>query len=91
MSANLRYMQSPDVVIQEFQDHAVIVNLNTKIYCRLNRTSLDIWRATQVPKTIIELAALIKEQYDMVSDTLETDIEFAVEEMLKNEFLIQAL
>jgi hypothetical protein len=72
---------SDDVVSRDLEGEAVVLNLETGIYFGLNEVGTRIWSLIQQHGSLQKVFAVIKDEYDVPSETLENDLLRIVQEL----------
>jgi hypothetical protein len=74
LSINSRVVATSDHVSCELEGEAVILNLGDTIYYGVNETALAIWELIQKPAFVWEIRDEIVRQFQVESDSCESDI-----------------
>jgi hypothetical protein len=72
---------SDDVVSRDLEGEAVVLNLETGIYFGLNEVGTRIWSLIEQHGSLQKVFAIIKDEYDVPSETLENDLLRIVQEL----------
>jgi Coenzyme PQQ synthesis protein D (PqqD) len=72
---------SDDVVSRDLEGEAVVLNLETGIYFGLNEVGTRIWSLIEEHGSLQKVFAIIKDEYDVPSETLENDLLRIVQEL----------
>jgi hypothetical protein len=78
-----RYKKNPAVVCTEFDDGAILLDLNTKYYYNLNETALKIWQFVNGSSILSEIAARIAEEYEVDQGKAEESVKRIITELHK--------
>lgn len=70
-----RIISAQNVLVHNFGDEAVILNLNTETYYRLNGMAVDMWRALTSHQSVEEAQAALLDTYAVAEDELRGDLE----------------
>jgi len=73
---------SSKVVSDRFEDEAVLVNLESGIYCSLKATAMDIWEKLQQGYQVDELPKLFQSLSDVQQKEIDSFIQFLIAENL---------
>ena len=88
MRTNQSYQVSPSVVCTEFDDGAVLLNVETKYYYHINETSLRIWDGYKQNMHPFQIAKLLVDDYD-VDEKHAFDSIYQFTQQLEEEGLIK--
>jgi hypothetical protein len=77
------YKKNPAVVCTEFDEGAILLDLNTKYYYNLNETALKIWQSVDGSSLSSEIAAGIAEEYEVDPGRAEESVKRIMEELCK--------
>lgn len=87
-----KYIANPDFLLREIGGDAVLVPLGdtgifTNSMLSLNETCVFLWKAFQTPKTVDEVIALAKAEYEAPEGIIEKEVKIFVSEYVKYELL----
>ena len=87
-----KYIANPDFLLREIGGDAVLVPLgDTGIFSNsmlsLIETCVFLWKAFQTPKTVDEVIALAKAEYEAPEGIIEKEVKIFVSEYVKYELL----
>jgi hypothetical protein len=79
---NNQFVRNSGVEMAPMKDETVLFNPANKKFCVLNPTAALIWNILEEPRTIPEIVAAIREQFDAVdSSRVEEDVRRALNEL----------
>ncbi len=79
-----------DVLFQELQGEAVLLNLKTGVYLGLDRIGTIIWQLLQEDGALSRVVEVIFREYDVTQEKFEQDLLNLVGQMEKQGLLVQA-
>ena len=79
-----------DVLFQELQGEAVLLNLKTGVYLGLDRIGTTIWQLLQEDGALSRVVEVILREYDVTQEKFEQDLLNLVGQMEKQGLLVQA-
>jgi len=79
-----------DVLFQELQGEAVLLNLKTGVYLGLDRIGTIIWQLLQEDGALSRVVEVILREYDVTQEKFEQDLLNLVGQMEKQGLLVQA-
>ena len=79
-----------DVLFQELQGEAVLLNLKTGVYLGLDPIGTIIWQLLQEDGALSRVVEVILREYDVTQEKFEQDLLNLVGQMEKQGLLVQA-
>jgi len=79
-----------DVLFQELQGEAVLLNLKTGMYLGLDRTGTRIWKLLEQDGSLSRVVDVVLQEYDVTREKFEQDLLNLIGEMLKHGLLVEA-
>jgi len=76
-----RVQVNEDVLFQELQGEAVLLNLKSGIYFGLDPIGTRIWQLFAEHNALSEIAQIITDEYDVARDRCEADLVMLVTEL----------
>jgi len=89
LSLNSRVKVSDDVLFQELQGEAVLLNLKTGVYLGLNQIGTRIWELLQQDGSLSKTVEVLLQEYDVSRDQLTQDLLDLVAQMGKQALLVE--
>ena len=77
-----------EVIFQELDSEAVLLNLRSGVYYGLNNVGARIWSLIQQPRTVAEIRDTILQEYEVEPERSEPDV-IALLQKLAGEGLIE--
>ena len=77
-----------DVLVQELDGEAVILDLNTQHYYGLNAAGTRMWNLLLETGSITDTCKALHSEYDAPVDQLERDVRMLVEELTRRGLLV---
>jgi hypothetical protein len=77
-----------DVVVRELDGEAVILNLASGVYFGLDPVGTRMWQLIQQVRSLRDVLAIMKDEYDASVDTLERDIVHLASELIQNGLVV---
>lgn len=71
----MRVTAAENVLIHQFEGEAVVLNLTTETYYRLNGIAADMWNALTTSESVEQAQTALLTMYDVSPETLKQDIE----------------
>lgn len=90
ISLNSRVRIQDDVLFQELQGEAVLLNLKTGVYLGLNQIGTRIWQLLQEDGALSRVLEIMLGEYDVTRDKLSQDLLDLVGQMEKQGLLAEA-
>jgi hypothetical protein len=90
ISLNSRVQIQDDVLFQELQGEAVLLNLKTGVYLGLNQIGTRIWQLLQQDGTLNTVLEAILQEYDVTREKCAQDLLDLVGQMEKQGLLAEA-
>jgi len=90
ISLNSRVRIQDDVLFQELQGEAVLLNLKTGVYLGLNQIGTRIWQLLQEDGALSRVLEVMLQEYDVTQETLAQDLLNLVGQMEKQGLLAEA-
>jgi hypothetical protein len=86
MSVNLdtTLSHSSDILYAQAGTDGVMMNVETGRYYGLNSVAARIWEQLERPRTIAELCALVREEFEVDAQTCEAEVLKFVNELVAN-------
>jgi hypothetical protein len=81
ISLNSRVRIQEDVLFQELQGEAVLLNLKTGVYLGLDAVGTRIWQLLQEDGTLSRVVEVILAEYDVTREKFESDLLNLVSQM----------
>ena len=78
-----------DVLFQELQGEAVLLNLNTGVYFGLDQIGTRIWQLLQDDGALSRVMEVVLEEYDVPPDILAQDLVELVRQMKQQDLLVE--
>ena len=78
-----RVQVNEDVLFQELQGEAVLLNLKSGIYFGLDPIGTRIWQLFSTHQLVSEITRVIVDEYEVTADQCETDVLRLVAELEK--------
>jgi len=89
MNVNDRYrINKPDVILESFDDEAVIVNLGSGNYYSIDTLGAEIWAMVQKGSTVKEITARLSREYDSAVENIETGVTEFIESILSEGLIV---
>lgn len=89
ISLNSRVRIQEDVLFQELQREAVLLNLKTGVYLGLNEIGTRIWQLLQEDGALSRVVEVMLQEYDVSEDKLTHDLLDLVSQMEKQGLLAE--
>jgi hypothetical protein len=86
MSACLR-PRKPDVVARSIEGEAVVVNLSTDVYYRLDRVGAAVWSLIEQGKCLADIVEALAQAYGIGERQVRDDVQRLAEQMLQEELV----
>jgi hypothetical protein len=90
ISLNSRVRIQDDVLFQELQGEAVLLNLKTGVYLGLNQIGTRIWQLLQEDGSLGRVMEVMLREYDVAQEKLAQDLLDLVGQMEKQGLLVEA-
>jgi hypothetical protein len=90
ITLNSRVRIQEDVLFQELQGEAVLLNLKTGVYLGLNQLGTRIWQLLQENGDLNQVRGAILQEYDVTEEKCEQDLLELVRQMEKQGLLSEA-
>ena len=74
ISLNSRVRILDDVLFQELQGEAVLLNLKTGVYLGLDRIGTRIWKLLQADGALSKIVEVILQEYDVTPERFRQDL-----------------
>ena len=71
----------------ELDSELVLMHLESSDYFGMDKTTTQIWKLLEQPKTIAELVADLEQLYMVAADKCEADIRPVLEDMVSRDFV----
>jgi hypothetical protein len=68
------YVAVANLASCELGGEAVVLNLDTGIYYGLDPVGTEVWRLLQRPRSLSELRDLVTDEFDVIPDQCEADL-----------------
>jgi len=81
ISLNSRVRILDDVLFQELQGEAVLLNLKTGVYLGLDQLGTQIWQLLQADGSLGKVSEVILQEYDVTPEKLTQDLVSLVAQM----------
>jgi hypothetical protein len=91
ISLNSRVQIQDDVLFQELQGEAVLLNLKTGVYLGLNQIGTRIWQLLQEDGALNRVMEVMLREYDVTQEKLAQDLLDLVGQMEKQGLLVEAV
>jgi hypothetical protein len=69
-----RVTAAPNVLFHQFGDEAVLLNITTETYYRLDEVALSMWHALTEHESVSAARDALLNQYDIDAETLAADL-----------------
>jgi hypothetical protein len=89
INLNSRVRIQEDVLFQELQGEAVLLNLKTGVYLGLNQVGTRIWQLLQEDGALKRVVDVMLQEYDVAQEKLQTDVLDLVGQMEKQGLLAE--
>jgi hypothetical protein len=89
INLNSRVRIQEDVLFQELQGEAVLLNLKTGVYLGLNQVGTRIWQLLQEDGALQRVMEVMLQEYDVAQEKLQTDLLDLVGQMEKQGLLAE--
>lgn len=89
ISLNSRVQIQDDVLFQELQGEAVLLNLKTGVYLGLNQIGTRIWQLLQEDGALNRVMEVMLQEYDVTQEKLAQDLLDLVGQMEKQGLLAE--
>jgi hypothetical protein len=89
INLNSRVRIQEDVLFQELQGEAVLLNLKTGVYLGLNQVGTRIWQLLQEDGALQRVMDVMLQEYDVAQEKLQTDLLNLVGQMEKQGLLAE--
>jgi len=89
INLNSRVRIQEDVLFQELQGEAVLLNLKTGVYLGLNQVGTRIWQLLQEDGTLQRVMDVMLQEYEVAQEKLQTDLLNLVGQMEKQGLLAE--
>ena len=89
INLNSRVRIQEDLLFQELQGEAVLLNLKTGVYLGLNQVGARIWQLLQEDGALERVMEVILEEYDVTQEQLQADLLELVGQMEKQGLLAE--
>ena len=90
INLNSRVRIQDDVLFQELQGEAVLLNLKTGVYLGLNQIGTRIWQLLQEDGALNRVMEVMLQEYDVTQEKLSQDLLDLVGQMEKQGLLVEA-
>jgi hypothetical protein len=90
INLNSRVRIQDDVLFQELQGEAVLLNLKTGVYLGLNQIGTRIWQLLQEDGSLSRVMEVMLGEYDVTQEKLAQDLLDLVGQMEKQGLLVEA-
>jgi hypothetical protein len=84
VSESATLQADPEVLVTEFGDEVVLLNLRDGVYYGLEDVGARIWTMLRQPVTIQTLCEAIVSEFDVAQDRCERDVRAIVSDLLEN-------
>jgi hypothetical protein len=81
MTQHTRYTASPEVLAAHLEGEAVLLNMDTKDYFRLNDTAAWVWKGLERGLDRAGLLASLLERYEVPPSDAEAELDRLLEEL----------
>jgi len=89
INLNSRVRIQEDVLFQELQGEAVLLNLKTGVYLGLNQVGTRIWQLLQEDGALQRVMDVMLQEYEVAQEKLQTDLLNLVGQMEKQGLLAE--
>jgi hypothetical protein len=89
ISLNSRVRIQDDVLFQELQGEAVLLNLKTGVYLGLDQIGTRIWQLLQEDGALSRVVEVMLQEYDVTPEKLAQDLLGLVGQMEKQGLLVE--
>jgi hypothetical protein len=90
ISLNSRVRIQDDVLFQELQGEAVLLNLKTGVYLGLNQVGTRIWQLLQEDGSLSRVMEVMLREYDVTREKLAQDLLDLIGQMEEQGLLAEA-
>ena len=90
ISLNSRVRIQDDVLFQELQGEAVLLNLKTGVYLGLNQVGTRIWQLLQEDGSLSRVMEVMLREYDVTQEKLAQDLLDLIGQMEQQGLLAEA-
>jgi hypothetical protein len=78
---------SPNVLMHQFGDEAVLLNLNSEMYYALNATGIRMWQLLSTTKTLEGALQQMLAEYDVDEQNLRSDLDEFLQMLVRFEIV----
>jgi hypothetical protein len=78
---------SRDSIFRNLGDEAVILNIESNVYCGLNEVGARIWELLKEPKSVKEIQDTLLEEYEVEIDQCKNELLTLLQDLLDNELI----
>lgn len=72
--ARVWHPRERELTWREIDDEVIVLDLRSSMYLRLNASSAVLWRRLETGASIIDLAELLRQTYDIDQDRATVDV-----------------
>ncbi len=83
----MRIKINEDVLFQNLEDGAVLLNIETEQYFGLDEIGTLIWNGLNSNKSIEEISQQLLDEYDVESEKLDQDVEKLIDNLVKYQLI----
>ena len=83
-----RITAANNLLVHQFGDEAVILNLNNEVYYRLNEMAIRMWQVLTSSESLDQARETLLSEYDITADVLDQDLNEFIDN-LKNLNMIE--
>jgi hypothetical protein len=82
------YAIPPDVLVAHLRGEAVLLNMETKRYYRLNDTAASIWRALEAHERVPGIVNLLCQEFEVSQDEARRETDRVVKSLVDRGLLV---
>lgn len=83
-----RVVANEDILIHQFDDEAVLLDLHSETYYALNEAGIRMWQALTSSDSIEAAYQLLIDQYDAPPETLWLDFQEFIEQLKSDKLIV---
>jgi hypothetical protein len=87
LSLNSKIHINPDVLFQELQGEAVLLNEKTGVYLRLNPVGTRVWELLEQNQPLSGILSALLKDYEVTEERLTQDLFNLIHEMVDNDLI----
>lgn len=83
-----RVVANEDILVHQFGDEAVLLDLHSETYYALNEAGIRMWQALTTSDSIEAAYKLLIDQYDVPPKTLWSDLQEFIEQLKSDKLIV---